>query len=75
MNNQIQDFARQTLKDGLANLPESNCMLFKRMYPHENLDATIEEVVDNMPEEKLDWAMQQVQRSLDIAEKSETRDD
>lgn len=65
MNTQIQDFVRQTLKDGLARLPESNCMLFKRMYSHKNLDADINAVVNQMPEDKLDWAMQQVQRSLD----------
>jgi len=65
MNNQLQEFARKDLKDGLALLPESNQTLFKRMYSPENLDADIDTAVDNMPEEKLDWAMQQVQRSLD----------
>jgi len=65
MNNQLQKFARDQLKAGLAKLPESNQHFFKRMYSHENLDATICDVVDAMTEEKLDWAMQQVQRSLD----------
>ena len=64
MNNQIQDFARQTLKDGLSQLPEDSQLLFKRMYSHENLEASINDVVDSMPEDKLDWAMQQVERSL-----------
>lgn len=64
MNNQLQAFARQNLKDGLAQLPENNQMLFKRMYSHENLDADISDVVDSMPDDKLDWAMQQVERSL-----------
>ena len=65
MNKQLQDFARQTLKDGLAKLPENNQMIFKRMYSHKNLDLHINDVVDIMPEDRLDWAMQQVQRSLD----------
>lgn len=65
MNNQLQEFARQNLKDGLAQLPESWQTMFKRMYSHENLDADINDVVDSVPEDKLDWAMQQVQRSLD----------
>ena len=65
MNNQMQDFARQALKDGLATLPESHHMIFKRMYSHLNLDLNINDVVDAMPEDKLDWAMQQVQRSID----------
>jgi len=64
MNNQIQDFARQTLKDGLSQLPEDWQLMFKRMYSHENLEASINDVVDSMPEDKLDWAMQQVERSL-----------
>ncbi len=56
---------RVEIKAGLAHLPESNRLLFMRMYSHENLDANINDVVDAMPEDKLDWAMQQVQRSLD----------
>ena len=39
-------------------------MMFKRMYAKGNLDMNINDVVDNMPEEKLDWAMQQVERTL-----------
>ena len=39
-------------------------MLFKRMYAHGNLDADINSVVDSMPAEKLDWAMQQVYNTL-----------
>lgn len=65
MNNQIQEFAKNEIKKGLEKLPESHGMLFKRMYSHKNLEANINNVVDNMPEDKLDWAMQQVQRSLD----------
>ncbi len=65
MNNQLQEFARAQLKDGLDKLPESNQLFFKRMYSGGNLDANINDVVDAMPEDKLDWAMQQVQRSLD----------
>lgn len=65
MNNQLQDYARDILKEGLAQLPKSNQLLFKRMYSHKNIEANINDIVDNMLEEKLDWAMQQVQRTLD----------
>lgn len=65
MNNQMQDFARSTLKDGLSKLPENWQMLFKKMYSPDDLSVNIEAVVDMVPEDKLDWAMQQVQRSLD----------
>ena len=65
MNNQLQEFAREQLKDGLPKLPESNQLLFKRMYSHEDLDKPIDDVVDSMPSDRLDWAMQQVQRSIE----------
>ena len=65
MNDQLQEYARTQLKEGLAKLPESNQLLFKRMYSHEDLEANINDVVDIMPEERLDWAMQQVQRTID----------
>jgi len=34
------------------------------MYSHDNQDLSIEDVVDNMKEDKLDWAMRQVERTL-----------
>lgn len=65
MNEQLQKYARDILKVGLEQLPESHHMMFKHMYSHKNLDADINDIIDTMPEDKLDWAMQQVQRSLD----------
>ena len=73
MNEKLQAFARQNLKDGLAQLPEDNQMLFKRMYSHKNLETNINDVVDKMPEDKLDWAMQQVDRSLAKMEDSKEK--
>lgn len=64
MNQHLQKFARQWLKDGLAKLPESNHEIFKRMYSHKDLNKPINDVVDAMPADKLDWAMQQVENSL-----------
>ena len=64
MNEQLINFARNELKEGLAQLTDANRLLFKRMYSHNNLDLPINEVVDKMPEDKLDWAMQQVSRTL-----------
>lgn len=65
MNTELQNFARKEILAGLQLLPDSWNMTFKRMYSHKNLDADINDVIDNIPEEKLDWAMQQVQRSID----------
>jgi hypothetical protein len=64
MNKTLTAFARQQLKDGLAQLPEENQRIFMIMYSHKNMDRTIDEAVDAMPNERLDWAMQQVENSL-----------
>jgi len=58
MNKQLQNFARQQLKDGLKQLPEVWQLKFKQIYSRNNLELPIDEVVNRMPEDKLDWAMQ-----------------
>lgn len=82
MNEQLQQFARQKLKDGLAQCTKEQQLFFNRMYvpwalgiinqnrkmTDEELNTPINEVVDKMPEDKLDWAMQQVQRTLNKKE-------
>ena len=68
MNEQLLKFAKDTLKEGLSKCDEGQQRRFKQMYSHGNLDMDISEVVESMPEEKLDWAMQQVQRTLDKRE-------
>jgi len=64
MNANLQNYARNEIKNGLSQLPENFQLMFKRMYSHGNLELSIDTIVDNMPDEKLDWAMQQVERSL-----------
>jgi len=65
MNESLQKFARENLIQNLALCTEKEQLFFKRMYSHDNLALPIEQVVANMSEEKLDWAMQQVQRTVD----------
>jgi len=65
MNEQLSAFARDTIKRGLQQLPVEQQTMFKRMYAHGQLSKDIDAVVDDMPDDKLDWAMQQVQRSID----------
>ena len=65
MNNQLQRFARDSLKEGLSKCTGDEQQLFKRMYSHEEPYRLLHEVIDNLDESKLDWAMQQVQRTLD----------
>lgn len=64
MNDQLQRFARETMKTQLSELPADWQLTFKRMYSHADLSKSVDTIVENMPVEKLDWAMQQVQNSL-----------
>lgn len=64
MNNQLQEFARNTLKEGLTKCTDGQQLIFKRMYSHKDLDKPINDVVDNIAEDKLDWAMQQIENTL-----------
>jgi len=72
MNTQLQQFAKQQLRDGLALLPEEWQEKFKLMYGRSNgrrsVEDTValdmEEVITEIPEEKLDWAMTQIENSI-----------
>lgn len=74
MNETLQKYARDYLKKGLEVLPEGNVQMFKRMYSHKNLGLDINTVVDRMPEDKLDWAMEQVRLSIEKREVEVTKD-
>ena len=73
MNDQLQDYARAKLRRDLFECTEAQQLVFKRMYSHKNLEASIGDIVDNMPEEKLDWAMDQVKRTVDENQKTESK--
>ena len=75
MNKTLEEFARKTILEGLSQLPEEWQNTFKLMYgrgakriPIRNVDEAraipIESVVKEIPVEKLDWAMQQIENSL-----------
>jgi len=64
MNKAFVEIARELIKINLALSTEDYRIMFKKMYSHDNLSRDINEVVDNMPVDKLDWAMQQIQRSI-----------
>lgn len=76
MNSQIEKFAREQLKEGLALCTDKEQEIFKCMYiPKKSMDkppdedtlrtTTINDVVDQMESSKLDWAMTQVDKTLD----------
>lgn len=72
MNQELADFARDYLKKGLAELTEGNRDKFRMMYAYgpgcrdweTARRKPIEQVVDEMPVDKLSWAMEQVKNTL-----------
>jgi len=72
MNKQLEDYARQYIKNGLSQLEGRPHEIFKLMYARDNgkrsvsdaLSMPINDVVDAMPQECLDHAMKQVERTL-----------
>lgn len=62
MNNKLSQFARDQLKQGLKNCTKREVLMFKRMYGKS--ESEIDKVVNNIPDEKLDWAMQQIEKTL-----------
>ncbi len=64
MSTTISDFTRTKIKEGLAKLNDKHQLLFKRMYSHNNLELPIDEVVDNMPSDRLSWALEQVETTI-----------
>jgi len=68
MNKELQDRGaisiRSEIKEGLAECTEAQIMIFKRMYSHKDLEKPINEVVDSMPYENLETALDQVRRTF-----------
>ena len=64
MNKDIENYIRSEIKSNLEKCTDDQVMLFKRMYCHKNLDANIDEAVNSVPSEGLDWAYTQVTNTL-----------
>lgn len=64
MNSTLAQFARQQIKTKLILCTDQEKHSFKLMYSHKNLDMPIDDVVDGMLDEKLDWALSQVERTI-----------
>lgn len=79
MNEKLQNFAREELRSGLAKLPADWQRIFRLMYARDGGKRSVEDaeampiddVVSEVPDEKLDWAMQQVENSLKKISKQE----
>lgn len=64
MNTLLEQSGKTILKDLLHQCTESQQLLFKRMYSHNNLECTIDEAVDNIDSSKIDWAISQCERTV-----------
>lgn len=65
MNETLNNTAKQMLKDLLAQCTEKQQMMFKRMYCHKNLELPINDAVDQMDDNKVDWAFTQTERTIE----------
>lgn len=56
---------KDILKGLLVQCTEGQQMMFKRMYSHKNLNLPINEAVDKMDPDKIDWAISQCERTVE----------
>jgi hypothetical protein len=69
MNPQLEAFARQSLKTGLEQCTPEQQHLFRRMHSHHDVKKPINQVVDDMPADRLDGALTQVNRTIEQNQK------
>lgn len=63
-NKRLDDSAdRKYLKVMVGLLTPGQQDVFKRMYSHQNLDKSIDAIIDDMPQERLAWATKQVENT------------
>lgn len=72
MNEMLRNYAVDYLKNTVPNLTTGNQRRFKLMYGRDDGNRSVKDtenmdilsVVDEIPDEKLDWAMQQVMNTV-----------
>ncbi len=70
MNYTLEAFARAEIKKLLSECSTSEVRIFKKMYSPDNVLLNTNMVVDKMPPETLDWALTQVERTVEKHEKT-----
>lgn len=63
-NTTLIKLAKDLMLSLIEQCTEPQQMLFKRMYCHHNLEATIKEAVDQMDPMKIDWAITQTEATI-----------
>jgi alpha-mannosidase len=64
-NKTMINFAKERLKNLLTECTDGQQLLFKRMYSNGNLSLSIYDTVDQMDDHRLDWALSQVERTIE----------
>ena len=65
MNESLSKMGRDYLKELLSQCTEPQQLMFKRMYAHKYQEKPINECVDLMDDEKIDWAISQCERTVE----------
>lgn len=65
MNKTLKNAAKIILKDLLAECTEGQQIMFKKMYCHKNLGLSINDAVDQMDDDKIDFAITQAERTVE----------
>jgi 3-methyladenine DNA glycosylase AlkC len=63
-NETIKNVAKEMLKELLSECTDGQQLIFKRMYCDKNLELPINEAVDQMEDDKIDWAITQAERTV-----------
>ena len=64
LNKRLERIARDLIKEDLKECTEEQHEIFKRMYAPHNLNLDINETVEQIPNEKLQIAMSQVENTV-----------
>lgn len=65
MNQTLSIAGRKILKDLLAQCTDGQKLMFNRMYSHKKLQASIDEAVDGMDDDRIDHAITQCERTVE----------
>lgn len=64
MNETLKNSAKEILKELLNKCTEPQQRLFKQMYCFDNMELPINEVIEQMDGDNMDWAITQCERTV-----------
>jgi hypothetical protein len=64
--------SRRKLKNLISQCTDIQQLFFKKMYSHKNIELPIDQVIDNMGDDKIDWAISQCETTINNNLKTKT---